>query len=113
MDRTLSGRAILVVEDEGLLALDISSAFQSADAQGAVARSVSEALAFVERSRISAAIVDFGLGDDDAKELCARLSRKGEPFLLHSGHPLPGLGCEAAAVIPKPASADRLANAAD
>ena len=107
MDTTLSGRTILVVEDECLIALDIVATFERAGAAVAVAHSLAEARPLVECNGVSAAVIDFDLGDGDAQELCARLSQKHVPFVLHSGYSPTHLPAPAA-VIPKPANADTL-----
>jgi DNA-binding response OmpR family regulator len=74
----------------------------------AVARSLADARKLVERDGICAAIVDFGLADGDANELCERLGRKHVPFVLHSGYEHIGSACAPAAVIPKPATPHEL-----
>ena len=107
----LSGRTILIVEDEPLIALDIESGFQRSGATVVVARSLADARNLIEHGGICAAIVDFGLGDHDANDLCARLKRQHVPFVLHSGYSHTGMACEPAAVIPKPASPERLVEA--
>src|SRR5262245_8661362 len=107
----LTGRSILVVEDQPLIAWGIQEELASAGASVEIARSVSVALPLVARGNVSAAVVDFGLGDDDAGALCARLKTGGIPFIVHSGYQH---GCEtygAAAVIPKPALPGALAEA--
>ena len=86
MDTSLSGRTVLIVEDEPLIALDIVNGFKRAGAAVAFARSLADARSRVEHGGICAAIVDFGLGDGDANELCVQLSQKHVPFVLHSGY---------------------------
>jgi DNA-binding response OmpR family regulator len=108
MDTSLTNRTILVVEDEPLIALDIANGFQAAGAEVALARSLADARKLFERDGICAAIVDFGLGDGDANELCERLNQKHVPYVLHSGYAHTGLASKPAAVIPKPASPDAL-----
>lgn len=111
MDTSLSGRTILVVEDEPLIALDIVNGFLSAGAKVSVARSLADARTLVEDGGICAAIVDFGLGDGDANDLCERLNEKRVPFVLHSGYDHTGTACASAAVIPKPAATGKLVEA--
>lgn len=112
MDTTiLHGRTILIIEDEPLIALDIADAFQRAGARVAVAHSLAAARTLGNDTSISAAIIDFGLRDGDANEMCLRLQKKSVPFVLHSGYDHPGLCCAPAAVIPKPASTDQLIGA--
>jgi DNA-binding response OmpR family regulator len=108
MDTALSGRTILVVEDEPLIALDIANGFQRAGATVSVARSLADARTLIEHSGICAAILDFGLRDGNASELCVRLNQKHVPFVLHSGYAYTGLACTPDAVVPKPATPDAL-----
>jgi DNA-binding NtrC family response regulator len=111
MDTTLSGRTILVVEDERSSPFDIVNSFERAGAAVALARSLTDARTVVEQRVISAAIVDFALRDADATELCLQLARERVPFVLHSGFSDAAMACAPAAVIPKPACAERLVEA--
>jgi len=101
---SLAGRSILIVEDEPIIALDIVTAFTNAGAVVFAARSLADAIRFVEHDGLSAAILDFGLGDDDASALCLRLEERRIPFILHSGYSRHGPACCSGIVIPKPAS---------
>ena len=85
-DTNLAGRSILIVEDEPVIALDLVTAFEQAGAVVLAARSLAEASGLVEHDGLSAAVLDFGLGDDDAGALCARLEQRRIPFILHSGY---------------------------
>jgi DNA-binding NarL/FixJ family response regulator len=60
----LSGRTILVVEDEPLIALDLKTALEDAGAKVIQAADAASALPLAERRDLSAAIVDFWLGSD-------------------------------------------------
>ena len=75
MDTTLSGHTILVVEDEPLIALDIANDLQNAGAKVAVAHSLADARNLVERNGMSAAVVDFGLGDGMRTSFVSGLTR--------------------------------------
>ena len=104
MDRhTLAGRSILIVEDEPLIALGIVQAFEVAGAEVKAARTLAEAKSLVEQDPLSAAVLDFGLGDDDADALCERLAARSIPFVLHSGYGRVGEAHRGGIVIPKPA----------
>jgi CheY-like chemotaxis protein len=104
MDGDLTSRTVLIVEDEPLIALDIASAFEAAGAVTCTAHSLREARQMVEGKDVSAAVVDFGLGDGDAEQLCHRLTDRNIPFVLHSGYSHPGPVCSKGISIPKPAS---------
>ena len=111
MGTSLSGRNILIVEDEPLIALCIVDIFRAAGASTEVARSLAAAQELVEGHSISAAVVDFGLGDGDANELCTQLNHMHVPFVLHSGYIAPDISCAPDAVVPKPADPKKLVDA--
>jgi len=105
---SLAGRSILIVEDEPLIALEIVTAFQNAGAVALTARSLTEAIHLVEHDGLSAAVLDFGLGDGDADAVCARLDERHIPFILYSGYTRHGPACGGGTVIPKPARPETL-----
>lgn len=105
---SLAGRIVLIVEDEPLIAVDIVAAFERAGAATLVARSLATAIRLVEHDGLSAAVVDFGLGDGDADALCGRLTARGIPFILHSGYTHVGDAGRGGTVIPKPANPEKL-----
>ena len=111
MDTRLSGRNILIVEDEPLIALCIDDIFRAAGASTEVARSLAVAQELVEGHNISAAVVDFRLCDGDAAELCEQLKHKHVPFVLHSGYLAPDISCAPDSVVPKPADPKKLVDA--
>ena len=55
---TLSGRSILIAEDEPLIALDIAEAFKDAGATTVVTATLHHALVLVEHGGLSAAVLD-------------------------------------------------------
>lgn len=81
-DRPLSGRSILIVEDEPLIALEIHAAFNAAGASITSAADTQEALRMIDVPGLSAAVVDINLGRADCSVVCERLSRNGTPFRL-------------------------------
>jgi len=105
---SLVGRSILIVEDEPLIALDIVAAFAKVGALAFNARTLTEALQMVEQVGLSAAVLDFGLGDNDAEPVCRRLTEREIPFVLHSGYTHASDACRGGTVVPKPASPSTL-----
>ena len=87
-----------------MIALDIAGAFEEVGATVWLAGTIAEAMPLVERDDLSAAILDFGLGDGNADVLCGRLTDRVIPYMLHSGYSQHGLACRAGVVIPKPAN---------
>jgi len=104
----LSGRTILVVEDEPLVALDICQTFQQANARVEVARTRSAALRQI-RPEVAAAVLDLGLNDGDGQALCDELKSRNIPFVVYSGYPRPAT--LDAPFIPKPTNTRVLADA--
>jgi len=105
---SLVGRSILIVEDEPLIALDIVAAFAKVGALAFNARTLTEALQMVAQVGLSAAVLDFGLGDNDAEPVCRRLTEREIPFVLHSGYTHASDACRGGTVVPKPASPSTL-----
>jgi DNA-binding response OmpR family regulator len=82
---SLTDHQILVCEDEALIALDIKDALVRAGAKVVLTSLQREALAVVEGTAISAAILDHSLKDGDASQLCTRLKERNIPFVIYSG----------------------------
>ena len=108
MGLTLHGQSILVVEDEPLIALDITEVLESAGAAVTTTNTLKHAMILVERDGLSVAILDHALGEDDSSALCARLKERGIPFMIYSGFKLVGGACEDALHLEKPADEGQL-----
>lgn len=81
--RGLSGRQILVVEDERLIALDIRNLLETCGCtvMGPVA-STAAALALIGDQLPDAAILDVNLGSETSEPIAAVLRANGCPFLV-------------------------------
>lgn len=77
----LEKRAVLIVDDEPLIAIDLAARCEAEGATAMIAASVSAALAIAARHRIDAVILEHKLQQEDCNELCERLSRREIPFL--------------------------------
>ena len=108
---TLAGRSILVVEDEPLIALDITQELEDAGAAVTTTNTLEHALILVEHDGLSGAILDHGLRDGDSSLLCKRLTERGIPFMLYSGFPLVDGCCSGAVHMTKPAGEGKLSAA--
>jgi len=84
---TLSGKRILVVEDEPIIALsleDVLSGF-GAEVVGPVS-AVEPALALIADNGLDGALLDVNLAGERCDRVAARLSAEGVPFVLATGY---------------------------
>jgi DNA-binding response OmpR family regulator len=86
MEGSLTGRLVLVAEDEPLIALDITLAFEEEGAWVIRAHTLNEALRGVENPALSAAILDHALSDGDTTKVCERMKERNIPFVTFSGY---------------------------
>jgi DNA-binding response OmpR family regulator len=82
----LAGCSILLVENEPVVAQSVADCLQDAGAFVLTAWHIKDALSMVERSRLSAAVLDLEFGDDDTTVVCRHLTERGVPFLFYSGY---------------------------
>jgi DNA-binding response OmpR family regulator len=101
---TLEGRAILIVEDEPLIVMDMTTALEPTGAALTTTNTLKHALLLVEHDGIAAAILDHSLGDGDCSALCARLTDRGVPYMIYSGMEHLEGPCKGAPYLSKPAS---------
>ena len=101
---SLEGRSILIVEDEPLIVMDITQAFEPTGAELTTTNTLKHALIHVEHDGLSGAILDHALGDGDSSLLCSRLTERGIPFMIYSGYATVGGACKDALHISKPAT---------
>ena len=102
MNGPLTGRLVLIAEDEPLIALDMTLAFEDEGAWVTRARTLNEALLAVEDRNLSVAILDHALSDGDSSKVYARLKERNIPFVTYSGYD--DLGCGGGIHLKKPAS---------
>jgi DNA-binding response OmpR family regulator len=108
--RPLSGRLILVVEDEPLIALEAIGALRAAGARVLSAGYLEAGLAVAEQLDLSAAVIDLHLRDDSGIGICRRLLQRHIPFVIYTGHPrmLLGENWSHVQVIEKPARPEQI-----
>lgn len=103
---SLDGLTFLVVEDEPLIALDISMALEDRGAKVTTTTTLKHAVLLAEGDGLSGAILDHSLGDGDSSVLRKRLKKRGIPFLVYSGFEIVG-----EPYLSKPATPDQLVGA--
>jgi CheY-like chemotaxis protein len=78
---------ILVVDDEPLLALDLSMDLETEGYEVVgPAGSISEALDLIARDGCDVGVLDVNLGGDTAEPIARDLMRRGIPFVIVSGY---------------------------
>lgn len=110
----LTGRRVLVVEDEALVAMLVEDALLDAGAEvvGPVA-TVAEALRLLEQLRDNlpeAAVLDLNLAGEPSTPVADELARHGVPFVVATGYGSDGLppGHANVTVLAKPYDPDDL-----
>jgi DNA-binding response OmpR family regulator len=84
--RPLDGAAILLVEDELLVGMEIESVLREAGAQDVMlCGSVATALAHADRDGFDMAILDVRLRDGVVTPVARRLTERDIPFLFYTG----------------------------
>lgn len=86
--RSLGGQTVLVVEDEGLQALDVLAALQSHGAEVIAAQTLEDAISAAARQKsISVAVLDIVLqGGKDCTLICRYLQETRVPFVFLTAH---------------------------
>jgi DNA-binding response OmpR family regulator len=109
----LSGRSILVVEEEHNIAHELGEEFRRAGATVLSASKLRDALFMAEHPAISAAVVNVRVGDDNTNAVCRRLSYLGIPFMFHTRYDASEASEKwpAAPVMAKPADSQRVLSA--
>jgi DNA-binding response OmpR family regulator len=82
----LTGRVILVTEEEPLIALDLRTALEAAGAR-VVSMTPREGAQAAARQTFSAAILDLRPGSNDHRPIARRLKQRDTPFLFYGTHP--------------------------
>ena len=101
---TLQGRSILIVEDNPIIVMDITLAFEHTGAQLTTTNTLKHALLLAEHDGLSGAILDHSLGDGDSTLLCKRLNERGIPYMIYSGYPKSKDAPDDLVYVSKPAS---------
>ena len=81
----LDGLTFLVVEDEPLIAMDISMALEDEGAKVTTTNTLKHAVLLAEHDGLAGAIVDHSLGDGDSTALRTLLKERDIPFLVYAG----------------------------
>jgi CheY-like chemotaxis protein len=85
--QSISGKTVLIVEDEPLIAYVLQEELEDAGARVVTATSCTGALAALERRAFDVAILDLRLGDGDCADVARFLHDCGIPYIAASGDP--------------------------
>jgi PAS domain S-box-containing protein len=110
-EAVLTGKRLIVIDDEPLIAMDLESILTGAgcDVVG-IASTLAQARALVASAQCDAALVDVNLSGHSVEELAATLTKRGIPFAFVTGHGRDALphGFQDAVLVPKPFGQDNL-----
>ena len=82
---SLEGRSILIVEDEPLIVMDITQAFEGTGAALTTTNALHQASILVEHDGLAGAILDHALGNGNSTKLYERLTERGIPYIIYGG----------------------------
>lgn len=87
IDHSFTGRSVLIVEDEYLIADSLALAFEDAGAEViGPAPTIAQALALIEgKSKLDLAVLDANLGGERVWPVAEALAKRAVPFLLVTG----------------------------
>ena len=87
MDRLLSGRRVLVVEDEMLVVMMIEDMLADLGCKSVTsAATIDKALALIDAQVFDAAMLDMNLNGNDSQLVAEALSARGVPFVYSPGN---------------------------
>ncbi len=82
----LTDARVLIVEDDFLISMELEAVLEDAGADiVGLCRTVSEALAVVDRHALAIAILDVRLGRELVTPVARRLAERGIPFVFYTG----------------------------
>jgi len=100
---TLQGERLLIVEDEPLIAVDLQLTLEREGARVILARTIPQALRYADYPALSAGVIDFYVGSENAEPVCEALMRREVPFIFFTGVTGPlSERWSATPVLPKP-----------
>ena len=87
MNKPLSGRSILVVEDETILRMTIEDVLADFGCESVTATGTAEkAVALVEGQVFDAAVLDLNLNGTSSRPVAYALAARGVPFVVATGN---------------------------
>lgn len=102
MTMSLAGRQILIADDEPLIAMDLSQAFEALGAETLLAHDLGSTSLMARVEPIWAAVIDLKLKDQSALAVCAVLQYREIPFVIYTGYSEKEAGAYSSKVVTKP-----------
>jgi CheY-like chemotaxis protein len=87
----LKGRHVLIVEDEMIVALDLSDVIERLGCTSTMAGRVGKAVALVASEKFDVAILDLNLGGEPVYPVADALRLRETPFVIASGYGAGGI----------------------
>jgi DNA-binding NtrC family response regulator len=110
-DNPLKGHSILIVEDDALIRLELINLYQSVGAHVIAVPTHEQAIEATEQYPIRAALLDYGLDEDNVAQLCGRFSEYRIPYIFYTGYSGIEKIYPRAIILEKPASGEVLLRA--
>ena len=87
MNKLLSGRRLLVVEDEMMLLMNTEDMLSDLGCESVTAAAtIDEALALIDTQPFDAAMLDMNLGGEMTQSVADALAARGVPFMFATGY---------------------------
>ena len=87
MDKVLSGRRILIVEDEMLLLMTIEDVLADLGCETVISAStVDKAIGLIDGQIFDAAVLDMNLNGTSSRAVAEALAARGVPFVIATGN---------------------------
>jgi len=114
-DNLLTGKHVLLVEDQTLIALDTEALLRELGAQTVETfTQVEDALAWLASATPDVAVLDINLGSDSSFSIAEEIQRRGKPLIFTTGYSegfdVPDV-CRDVPIVRKPYTRDAIAGA--
>ena len=90
----LAGRLILIVEDEMIVAFDLSDIVERLGGTSITVGRVGKAVRLAAAQAFDAAILDLNLAGEPVYPVAIELRRRGIPFIIASGYGMEGIAAD-------------------
>jgi DNA-binding NtrC family response regulator len=110
-DNPLKGHSILIVEDDPLIRLELINLYQCVGAHVIATSTHEQAIEATEQYPIRAALLDYGIDEENVARLCGLFSEYQIPYVFYTGYSGIEQTYPSAIILEKPASGEVLLRA--